>query len=92
MPRSSTISHSASHASVSGKSDKRPAKAQKNPQLQQVQKPQPVLVDDDDEQYAEADRDDIELPETISSKARQAIELLREERQLEQALRDTFDY
>jgi hypothetical protein len=92
MPHSNTIYHSARRASVSGKSDRPPARAQKNPQPQQTQKPQPVLVDDDDAQYVEADRDDIELPETISSKARQAIELLREERQLEQALRDTFDY
>lgn len=91
MPRSSAISHRASHASVSRQSDQPPAKVQKNPQRQQPQKPQPV-PGDDDEQYAEADRDDVDLPETISSKARQAIEFLREERQLEQTLRDTFDY
>jgi len=90
MHRSSTTSHSASHASASGNADERPAKEQRKSQPQQAKKPQPEPVDDN-EQYGDADWDDIELHERVFGKARQAIDLLREERQLEQAMRDTFD-
>ena len=46
----------------------------------------------DDEVYGKADWDDAWRPGKGSSKARQRIEILREERQLQRALIDTFDF
>jgi len=91
MPRNKTKRHHARREPVVDRSCRRLATGQEKPRKQRVQKQRNVPVGAGDEWYEEADWDDAGSSGKDSGKVRQRIESLREERQLQQALRDTFD-
>lgn len=92
MADSNSVTPRARRQAAVGRSGRRSTRLREKPLKQQAQKQQGVDVDDDNEWYEEPEWDYSLPPGKDSGKARQRIELLREERQLEQVLRDTFDY
>ncbi len=91
MSRSKSVMPRARRQSAAGKSGRQLAAVQEKPLKQPGQKQPGIPVADGDDWDEEAEWGDTMPPGNDSGKARQRIELLREERQLQQALLDTFD-
>lgn len=92
MLRSNTVTRGARRGPAKGGARGRSVARQVKPGKKQGPQQDYDPLDVDDEWFAEADWDDTGLPGKDSHKARQRIELIREERLLQQSLRDTFDW
>lgn len=77
---------------VSDEHGRHASSEQKRLRKLQTQKNRHMPVGVGNDRYGKADWDDAWRPEKVSSKARQRIEMLREERQLKRALTDMFDF
>jgi hypothetical protein len=97
MPRNSTTTRTSTGRRGSISARRKPAAGKPGRQVAAEQPAQPkqaeqhTPIDVDDELYEEIELDDAGPSWQVSSEARKRVEILREERLLQQALYDTFD-